>query len=57
MDAFGTAMLVFAAVLFASILAAVLVILSCTAGARKKTRLELKRYVQRSDVVDRHRLS
>jgi hypothetical protein len=57
MDAFGTAMLVVAVVVFGSILAVVLVVFSWTARARKKTRVELKRYVQRPDVVDRHHLN
>jgi uncharacterized membrane protein YccC len=57
MDPYATAMLVLAAVLVGSILAAVLVVFSWSLRARKKARLEMKRYLQRADVVSRHRLN
>ena len=57
MDAFGTAMLVVAVVVFGSVLTVVLVVFSWTLRARKKTRRELKRYLQRPDVVHRHHLN
>lgn len=56
MDALGTAMLVFTALLFGGIVAAVLVVLCWTVSARRKSRFELKRYLQRPDVAQRHHL-
>ena len=57
MDPFSTAMPVVAVLVFGSILAVVLVVFSRTMRARKKARLELKRYMQSTDVVHRHRLN